>query len=251
MAPLKLLVLGHSDSDGTKLSDPGDSWPRIVERELWNSDGLAITLTHKVLFAGGNAIGFLERQLDGLKPDIVVVAPSSYGATFEAVSNRIEELLGKRAAALTRRIEAKAAWSPGSSARGYRLSEGPKRTLRRLIGGRTAISAPALIASYREIFQRLAREEDVQLIGLGGAGYTAYHERNYPRMREIVDLFAAELAAAAREHHIDWLVHEDLMGGPGVKEAFYMPDGVHTNEAAQRLVAEAMLPIIQGRWSGR
>ena len=94
MAPLKLLVLGHSDSDGTKLSDPGDSWPRIVERELWSNDGLAITVTHKVLFAGGNAIGFLERQLDVLRPDIVVVASSSFGATFEAVSNRIEEVLG-------------------------------------------------------------------------------------------------------------------------------------------------------------
>ncbi|MEP7215609.1 MAG: hypothetical protein ABI782_05100 [Anaerolineaceae bacterium] len=245
--PLRMLVLGHSDSDGTRLTDSADAWPQVVAREL---PGLSIELTHRILFPGQSATKFVEKELAAGTPDIVVVAVSSFSAAFAFVSNRLRDLLGDRAASVAIRLEHLAGDLSVSNQRLHQATIAPRRAARRLVGTRPTSTLEATLDAYRDVFQRLAREEDVQTIVLGGAGYTLHHERMNPGMRVITERFDAELLSAAQGHHFDWVSHAGVMGGRGTKERFFMSDGIHTDEAGQRLVADSMMPLIGSRWGG-
>ncbi len=94
------------------------------------------------------------------------------------------------------------------------------------------------------MFQRLAREENVQVIVVGSAGYSRFHERMNPQMLSTTERFRREHRTAAKEFHFDWVDFDELLGGRGAKERYFMADGVHTDERAQRLVADAIIPPI-------
>ena len=242
---LRMLVLGHSDSDGTRLADPADSWPQAVAREI---PGLSIELTHRILFPGRSAARFVENELAASTPDIAVVAVSSFSAAFEFVSNRLREVVGERAARAAIRLEHLAGDLSVSNQRLHGATIAPRRAARRLLGTRPASTVESALQSYRDVFQRLARDESVHTIVLGGAGYALHHERMNPRMKSVTERFDAELRSAAEDHHFDWVSHAGVMGGRGAKERFIMSDGIHTDEAGQRLVADAVIPLIVRRW---
>ena len=242
-----MLVLGHSDSDGTRLADAADSWPQVVAREI---PGPSIELTHRILLPGRSATTFVEKELAASTPDIVVVAVSSFSAVFEFVSNRLRDLLGERAASVAVRLEHLAGDLTVSNQRLHGATIAPRRAARRLLGTRPASTVEATLGSYRGVLLRLAREENVQTIVFGGKGYTRYHETMNPRMRAITDRFSVEVKQMAEDHRFDWLFHEALLGGPDARDRFFLPDGVHTNVRSHRLVADAMMPLITARWGG-
>ena len=245
---LRMLVLGHSDSDGTRLADPADSWPQVVAREMPAVAGLSIELTHRILFPGGRALARVESALATSTPDIVAVAPFSYSASFEFVSVRLREALGERMARMILPAERVAARWSSSAARVHAAAVVPRRVARRVIGTRPNLSVAAALQSYAEVFQRLAREEEIQVIVVSSAGFSLYHERMNPRMKAITARFAVEHRRAAEEHRFDWLAFDELLGGRGAKEPYFLTDGVHTDEAGQRLVADAVIPLIVRRW---
>ncbi len=86
---------------------------------------------------------------------------------------------------------------------------------------------------------------------ISSAGFTLFHERMNPKMVAITGRFKREHRMAAKELHFDWVDFDGLLGGRGAKEPYFMPDGVHTDEHAQRLVADAMIPLIARRWGER
>jgi hypothetical protein len=104
-----------------------------------------------------------------------------------------------------------------------------------------------LINSYEECFDVLARAEIVHTILLAGAGYTAEQTVLNPGWPKLQARIHGQLESAARSHHFDWLVHEELLGGRSAKETYYHADGVHTDERSNLLVAQALLPLIQAK----
>lgn len=249
---MKILVLGHSDSDGSQLDDAADSWPRILERELAESLATEVTVVHRTLFAGPTAVGFLERLLEAERPDAVILATSSFGSVFRFVSVRAREVLGERAGAFVERIEVGArGLSHSDAGLRRRVAEYPRRAVRRALGAKAAASPAALLESYSEVMRRLAREEDVHVTIAGGVGFSRFHERMNPGMRGATQMFAARLEEMALRHQFDWVSHEEVLGGRTLKEAFYLPDGVHTTEAAQRMLADAIRPLIERWWRMR
>ncbi len=247
-AALRMLVLGHSDSDGSKLADAADSWPRLVVSGMPEAAGFSIELTHRILYPGRSATRFVQKELATTAPDIVIVGVSSFSAAFEFVSNRLREILGERPARVVLRLEAHAGGWTSSRHRLHSASLAPRRAARRLVGTRAASTVEATLQSYRDVFQRLAREENMQTIVLGGAGYSRHHQTMNRGMAAIIARFDMELGSAAEEHHFDWVSHTGVMGGHDAKERLYLADGVHTDETAQRLAAEAMLSVIAQRW---
>jgi len=243
-----MLVLGHSDSDGSQLADAQDSWPQVVVRGL---PELSIELSHRTLFPGRSATRFIEKELAATTPDIVIVAVSSFSAAFEFVSNRLRDVVGGRAASVAIRLEHLAGDLSVSHQRVHQATIAPRRVARRLLGARSTSTVEATLSSYQGVIQRLAREENAQTIVLGGKGYTRYHETMNPKMRAIRDLVEAEIGRMAEAHHFDWVFHEALLGGPDAKHQFFLPDGVHCNERSHRLVADAIIPLVGSRWGGR
>ena len=198
-----------------------------------------------MLFAGSSAAGYVQAQVERERPDVVVLATSTYGVAVRLVSNRVSEVLGSRAGAVAGNVErfmAKHAGHPGSTQR--RLTTEVRRAGRRIVGTRPGLSVDGLVDSYEACFSTLARAEDVQTVVLAGAGYSAEQTRLNPRWPALQDEIHTRLRTAAVSHRFEWLVHEELLGGRDAKQPFYFADGVHTDERSQEVVAVALLPLI-------
>ena len=245
---MKLLVLGHSDSDGTRLANREDAWPYLVARRVEEETGREVEVVHRLLFAGPTAAGYVKKQVEAERPDVVVLATSTYGVVVQLVSNRLNEAFGPRAARIAARAERLAVDAT------YRL--GPvasrpvvaaRRLARRVIGTRPALSFEGMLESYADCMSVLARAEDVETIILGGAGYTLQHQRMNPRLNELQDRSTDEFRRMAERHRFGFVSHEALLGGRERKERFYQQDGVHTGEESNRLVAEAIREMVLAR----
>lgn len=242
---MKLLVFGNSDTDGSRLANRDDAWPYLVARRLKETTGQDVEVVHRLLFAGPTAAAYVQKQLDAVRPDVVVLATSTYGVVLQLVSNRVNELFGPRAARVAARAEQFAADAT------YRLGPvasrplvGVRKVARRLIGTRPALSLQGMLESYGECMAVLARAEDVHTIVLSGPGYTMHHARLNPKMLELQANATVELRRMAERHHFAWESHEALMGGVGVKDRYFLADGVHTGVEAHRVVAEALGPLM-------
>jgi hypothetical protein len=244
---MKILVLGHSDSDGTRLSNSADAWPWLLQNQL---EGLGTPTedVHRLLFAGPSAGRFVHSQLERESPDTVILATSSYGVVLQLVSNRVRQSFGDRAGTAAARLERFAAMHAGRPGSGRRaFTARMRRYGRRIAGTRPSLSVGGLINSYEECFDVLARAENVHTIILAGAGYTAEQTVLNPGWPKLQARIHGQLESAARSHHFDWLVHEELLGGRSAKETYYHADGVHTDERSNLLVAQALLPLIQAK----
>jgi hypothetical protein len=241
---VKLLVLGHSDSDGSKLSDPADGWPWMLQRMV-EERGAACEVAHRPLFAGPSAPGHVERQLEREHPDMVVMATSTHAVVVRLVSVRVRERWGERPARAAARVEQFVGRHPGpaGSSRAAMMTRF-RRIGRTIAGTGPALTPDALLESYDACMRALARHEDVRTIILGGAGYTGDVVRLNPGMEASQERMQSQLRELALRHRFDWLSHEELLGGPAGKLPFFQGDGIHTDERSQLRVAEAIAPLL-------
>ncbi len=245
---MKLMVLGNSDTDGSRLERRDDAWPYLIAEQVREATGQEVEVAHKLLFAGPTAAGYVQRQLDAEHPDVVVLATSTYGVVLQLVSNRVNEKFGPRAARVAARAEqlaAEATYRLGPV--GSRPLIGLRKLARRLIGTRPALSMEGMLESYAECMSVLARAENVETIVLSGPGYTMQHAALNPKMLELQAKATVELKRSAERHHFAWESHEALMGGVGAKDRYFLADGVHTGVEAHRVVAEAIGPLVVER----
>ena len=244
---MKILVFGHSDSDGTHLPDPQDAWPWLLHRLLAEQE-VDAEVVHKLLFAGPTAPLFVARQLGRESPDVAIVATSTFGVLAKLVSKRVRQRFGERAGRVAVSAERWVARHPGpaGSARANALVQA-RRVGRRVVGAAGDFSYAELIECYEECFRELAKHEQTHTIIIGGAAYTQAVWRLNPGSEALQAKSNVELKSAALEHRFDWISHEELLGGPANKLPFYQDDGVHTDEESNRLVAEALLPLVLAR----
>ena len=244
---MKILVLGHSDSDGSRLANPRDGFPSLLQRMLAER-GIQADAVHRYLYPGPTAAAFVAKQLERQHPDVVVLATTTHSVVVELVSNRVRERWGERAGRLAERAERAVArradrLPPRATAVATRL----RRAGRRLVGTRPALTEQGLIQSYEDCMMALAQAENVHTIIGGGIGYIGEIQRLNPGIDARQAKLQAKFRAAAEAHHFDWLSHEAVLGGPGTKDKYYQPDGIHTDERSHRLFAEALLPLVLAR----
>ena len=245
---MKLLVLGHSDSDGSRLRHREDGLTWVLQRRVREETGLDLETVHKSLFAGPTAVDFVERQLERENPDIIILGLSVYAVVVELASNRVRERFGDGAARFVSRQEVRVgALAERFGPRGQLALRAPRKAARALLGTRPAFSFEALVDCYIDLFHCLARLEQVHTIVFGGLGFGLELQRLNPRLNELSDAFHVRLKGLADELHFDWTRHEDILGGRQAKLAYMQPDGVHSNEEGQRLAAEALLPLVVAR----
>ena len=244
---MKILVFGHSDSDGSKLANPADAWPRVLQVQL-SELGLEAQVAHRTLYASSSAPQFIERELTRQSPDVVVLATSTHGVLLRLASVRVREVLGVRAGSIVAHMERFISNHNGrpDSVRG-KTTLRLRRAARAALRAKSDLSVEELIRIYGLCFDALARAENTQTIILGGAGYTPEVENESPGWSGLQSQIGERLRVMAVEHHFDWIVHEELLGGPQGKLPYYFPDGIHTGEQSQKIVAEALLPLITGR----
>jgi lysophospholipase L1-like esterase len=241
---MKILVFGHSNSDGSMLPDANDGWPWVL-RGLLAEAGVQCEVTHKKLFAGPNAAAMLQRTVEKEQPDVVILATSTFGVVVRLMSNRIRERWGERAGRLAQRME-QHNWRQRRRrnvivARAYRPL---RRTLRRIIGVSATHSVDKLATWYEDCFRTLAQFEDVQGIIITGVGYGPAVDRLNPGWQGPQDQVYARLKPAALSHRFAWVPHEELLGGPEAKLKYFQDDGVHTDAESHQVAAAALAPVI-------
>ena len=244
---MKILVLGHSDSDGSHLPDASDAWPWLLQR-LLADQRIAAEVVHKYLFAGPTAAEFVGRQLEKEQPEVVVVATSTFGVLVKSVSKRMRRRFGDRAGNLAGRAERLVARHPGpdGSLRAKALVQ-VRRVGRRVLGADGDFSYNELLQCYEDCFRAIAKHEETHAVIMGGAAYTKAVWRLNPGSERLQAASNIVLREAALAHRFDWFSHEELLGGLAGKARFYYDDGVHTHEESHRLVAEAVVPLVVAR----
>jgi lysophospholipase L1-like esterase len=245
---MKILILGHSDSDGSRLRDANDGWPWILQRRLKTEAGIDAEVVHRLLFAGPTAVRYMEREVARARPDIVIVATSAYEVVVELASNRVRRRFGERAGTAVNRLERRAArLSAQLGHRGKRAFTAVRGAGRKAIGTEPAFNFEALVDCYTQSLDSLARSEDIRTIIFGGLGYGRELQQLNPKLNDLQDEFHRRLRERAAEHRFAWVVHEEILGGREGKLRFMQPDGVHSNEEAQLLAAAAVLPLVRER----
>lgn len=245
---MKILVLGHSDSEGSRLQDLHDAWPYLVQRRLEAALGVQVEVAHKLLFAGPTALAYAERQVEAYQPDIVFVGTSAYAVVVQLASNRVRARWGNRAANFMNSWERRVAhWQQHLGPRGNRVLTTGRKSVRKVLGTAPAYTFEQVVDCYHSIFDSLARPEDIHTIVFGGLGYGRELQLLNPRLNEMQDRFHALLKARADEHHFDWVTHESILGGCEAKLAYMQPDGTHSNAEAHRLAAEAVYPLVAAK----
>ena len=246
---MKVLFFGHSDSDGSQLRERSQGLPTLLRQALAAATSQDVEVVHRVFHAGPSSESYLQRQLDEHEPDVVVLATSTHPVLVEFVSNRIRERWGVRAGRLA--VRAENAISQRSIKAGpvsRPLYSGVRRTARKVLGTRPTMTSDVLMACYEGCMARLARVEQMHTIVLGGVGYVGETRRKNPNMDALQEMFQQRFHAMADSYRFEWLSLEALLGGPGAKEQYYQPDGVHTDERAHRLFAGALTPLLLAKF---
>lgn len=243
---MRLLVLGHSETEGARLPSPIDGVCQILERELPPRMGEPVEVVFRRLFANGpQAAAYVDRLLLELEPDYVLVHLASIGFAFEAIAIRFKSVLGTRGQrwceALQRASERRAERLGGPALAGYmRL----RRGLRKVVRPQPLYTPEATVEAYRAVFRRLAREEDAVITVIGGSHYHSRFQRIGPEFLARIVRVKAILRDAARDYRFAWVDHEALICAAGDPDAFYLPDGIHRTAPTHRLLADALMPVI-------
>ena len=243
-APLKILVFGHSDSDGSHLTNIDEAWPWLLARRL-EDNRVTTSVVHKRLFASRTAVAFVERQLEAESPDVVIVATSTFPCLVRMVSKRVRQRFGSQAGELAGRVERFVARHPGPPGSARARGALRARVLgRRLLGTSGEYTFDDLVKSYQACFAAVARREHIQAIVIGGAAYAEAIWRLNPGSDVLETECSAALQRSALAHHFDWVSHEELLGGRRGKQSYYKADGCHTLAAAHTRLADAVIPLV-------
>lgn len=241
---MRVLVLGHSDSDGKMLPDRSLAWPRLLEHELAARFENPSEVAHRrVLPLRSDVLQSVETTLRDLEPEVVILSLNPYGFAIQLVSLKIEQHFGPRAGRIYKRIEegfdrlTRERFLLGG------LNSVARRLGRRLLGVASLASYDAVVESYSAILHRLAREENLQVIVMGGSRLSDEIQRLNPGMVEKVDQFASELRQVTETHRLTWFNTEASVAGRD-RASLFFPDGVHRTPEAHRRLADMLLPVV-------
>jgi hypothetical protein len=244
---VKVLVLGHSNSEGILLSNRDDAWPSLLPGILAEA-GVKAEVVHKRLFAGPSAAAMLRKNVEKEEPDVVVLCTSTYGVVVQLVSNQVRERWGERAGRLARRVEDYGARPRHRRRRPSKTTVlvflSVRKAVRKVVGTLPTHSIDDLARYYEDCFRTLAQFEAVQGIILTGVGYGPAVERLNPGWEEPQNAVYARLKPEALRHRFTWVPHEELLGGPAEKLKHFHFDGIHTDEESHRIAAVALARVI-------
>ena len=242
---MRVLVLGHSDTDGSRLAGRDESLAGIIESDLPALVGEPVEVTFRRIFPNGPQAGlYVDRVLAEEEPQYVVLALGSAAFALRTVALRLRHL-GSRPRRWCEAIQqasergAHRLGRPGVAA--YTLVQ---RGVRKVVGTETLYTPETTIEAYRAIFLRLAREEKTEVTVIGGSHYHTRHhrlDREFPlRIIRVKDI----VRQAALDHYFTWVDWEEAVRAAGDPDDYYLPDGVHRSAAGHRVLADALLPVM-------
>lgn len=252
---MKILVLGHSGSAGGTLGTADAAWRYLLPKDLSARIGRPVELAHELLFAHvPGAIERAEKLLAKHEPDVVIVPLTTNAASVKFVSNRVRQLLGKRAGDWFDRTGQKLdAQTRHRGAIGTRVNEGSRWLAHRVIGAAPSTSEQEMTEGYFALLRRLAREEHLEVIVLGAARHARVAGRENRQERALIARFHREIEAECARLHFAFVDKEKAYEATGDYASTFYADGIHNNELGHRIQADVLLAVFddEGRVRGR
>ncbi|MGI8926430.1 MAG: SGNH/GDSL hydrolase family protein [Tepidiformaceae bacterium] len=247
---MRILVLGQSDSEGGFIADRSLAWPWLLEAELPALVGEPVEVGHRRLWGdGARALAHLEAQLAEHRPDFVVLMASSSGFALRTVANRLRQLFGRRVGRWAHRRQEAIGGRAREAGRMQRMAiRVAQRAARRIIGVAGAIPPEVALATYASLIRRLAREEQLPVVIMGGGGYGQEFHRLNRGMASVIEETRSAIREVALSCHFAWIDQEAALEAAGDRESFYGPDGVHRTVEGHRAVHDALLPLAAEIW---
>ncbi len=241
---MKLLILGNSDYDGSMLEDDSQSWPYLVGNRLSDDLGIPVeVLNRKLVPSRRDAVATAEALIAEHLPDLVVVGLNPYAFAITRVATRIRNRLGERPYRLYVRLEQAFDRRTREGRVRSRINHAARRVARSTIGAAPLAPVDQIIATYRAVFARLSREEQLQAVIMGGSRLSLNAQFVNSRLLTEVDRFRSSMEEAAAQHHFAFFDTEATVAGPD-RETYFLPDGVHRNVLGHERLADMVLPVL-------
>ncbi|MEX0783896.1 MAG: hypothetical protein WD557_14735 [Dehalococcoidia bacterium] len=241
---MKLLVLGNSDYNGSMLDDGIDAWPHLVGRRLSDELGIEVEVLNRNLIPSRrDAVATAEALIAEHHPELVVVGLNPYSFAITRVATRIRKKLGERAYRGYVRVEQAFDSRTRDGRIGSRVNRAARRVARSTIGVAPLAPVEQIIETYRTVFARLSREEDMQAVIMGGSKLSLNAQMVNAKLLAQVGQFRIAMSDAAHQHRFAFFDTEPTVAGPD-RESWFLPDGVHRNEAGHARLADMIYPVI-------
>lgn len=241
---MKLLVLGNSDYNGSMLPDSADAWPHLVASRLSRELGVRVEVLNRNLIPSRrDAVSTVEALIAEHRPDLVVVGLNPYSFAITRVATRIRKRLGERPYRAYVRVEEAFDRHTREGRVRSRINRAARRAARSTIGAAPLAPVEQIVETYRTVFARLSREEDMQAVIMGGSKLSLNAQMVNAKLLAQVDQFRAAMTEAAYQHRFAFFDTEPTVAG-AERESWFLPDGVHRNEAGHARLAEMVYPVL-------
>ena len=244
---MKLLILGESDSHGYRLEDTSRGWGHLLPVELERRLGLDVESNHLAYYAHtASSLAYLERVLAKGPFDVIVFSVTSIGFTLLSVDQRIARLFGPRVGGWFKaRIDMFDQSQTSQADRGllYRANRGAHRAARKVIGQEAMATYEVVLENHKQIFARLARLEDSEIIVLGPTNHGGGLARRVRKTQSNVDSFRSILHAESDRRRFTWIDRQTLSEMFADRDAAFL-DGLHKGPEFHANIVDAVVQVL-------
>lgn len=250
MATARVLVLGHSGTEGYGLGSRTAAWPELVRQHL-EGEGTACELAASPLFpVGSRAVSYAIKQVERFQPDVVVVSLNAYPCSIAMVSAKVRRLFGNRAHGWFTRLERAftRAVNPNAGTARRRMNRSARRLAHLVMGAEPIASVEEVASVYLAILKELARREGAQVVALNEVPFSRSIRSDSPGAYHAAMELQRRMEPAIREHRFVSVTPDGFEGG-GPSE-FWMLDGIHLSAAGNRAYAMSVVVALRSALSG-
>jgi lysophospholipase L1-like esterase len=244
--PLRILVFGQSNTGGAQLGGGDVAWPGLVMAALPEIISRPVEITFRPFYAHSpNSQAYLERELQKHDQEIVFLMLTTFSFITPIIERGLHDRLGPRIGQaygdLARRFDS----ATRHGRIGAPMNRAVRRVANRLLPAETATSYEVALDGTTKALQRLAREEDRQVVAMHG--FVRITKRPSAKSRA-VDAFLLEMRSAAERLHLVFI----NMQRDDLDDRWFLADGQHVTAAAHEAIAAAVLSAFRdGRIRGR
>ncbi|MGI8926726.1 MAG: hypothetical protein ACR2HN_08805 [Tepidiformaceae bacterium] len=241
---MKILLLGNSDTAGQMIQ--GETWPELIRSGLERGTAARAALDEKRLAPyGPRAAAVVSEAAEASQPDIVILPLVTYAFAVGYVSLRVRQRFGERAYRWYLRAEGAMQRRTSGESRPARLANTwTQRLARKVIGVAPRATVEEVTETYLEIFRRLARLEDLQVLALSYPAFSEELQRLNPGMMTTTRRFESVLREAGAGHRFLWADGEAALEAAGATATGVASDGSHLSVLGHHLYAEMVLQLL-------
>ena len=244
---MKVLILGNSNDTGSFV--PEDAKRQYILRDQLAAEfGEPVEVFVRNAWPNDRMVGYVERAVDELQPDLVYVNVSSYAYTYESLPLRVKRLFGRLGEPIGdagMRLADSRKWSHNAVFRGLR------RIGQMTVGGDTHFTPEEVLARYEELIRVLLRHEGTVVAVKGPMGRTKRGTaRERVRKEARRQRVHQPLKKLCEQLHVYYAGNDQpaYLTDPLKRKGLRVGDGLHSNAAGHRDSAERHYEILREAW---